>query len=291
MEAKHCHRVRSDRFGVRLVVLKQRLLDGWAPRCEPLCHLACSLQSLRMGLDSRAGERQISTDASFYCKQATQGYLKLPNGRALTGQSHDYKPHGTTTLFAALEVATGKIIATHSKRRQQAAQLAAVPDAFHLTQDHLMFGTALTGGLKPPVELYQDFFQLDLLVGLWDVDAVHRSSFSVLDYCEFTPPKRRLQWRPKPCRDMRHGARFRPPARIGQMLQRDFARREVRGVLVAAFACRGVRAVRFAPFARTGTAARSARMRSSNTLAGSSFGCCGTSSPRNALAGGRGRRA
>ncbi|MHC2634236.1 hypothetical protein ACVIU7_005537 [Bradyrhizobium liaoningense] len=35
------------------------------------------------------------------------------------GQSHDYKRHGTTTLFAALEVATGKIIATHSKRRRR----------------------------------------------------------------------------------------------------------------------------------------------------------------------------
>ena len=38
--------------------------------------------------------------------------MKLPNGRAFTGQSHDYKRHGTTTLFAALELATGKIIAT-----------------------------------------------------------------------------------------------------------------------------------------------------------------------------------
>jgi hypothetical protein len=35
----------------------------------------------------------------------------------LTGQSHDYKRHGTTTLFAALDVATGRIIAAHSKRR------------------------------------------------------------------------------------------------------------------------------------------------------------------------------
>ena len=53
--------------------------------------------------------------------ERAQGYLKLPNGRALTGQSHncDYKRHGTTTLFAALEVATGKIIATHSKRRRR----------------------------------------------------------------------------------------------------------------------------------------------------------------------------
>jgi hypothetical protein len=55
--------------------------------------------------------------------------------RALTGQSHDYKRHGTTTLFAALEVATGKIIATHSKRRRRVEFLdfmnsvtAAFPD-------------------------------------------------------------------------------------------------------------------------------------------------------------------
>jgi len=51
---------------------------------------------------------------SIQALERAQGYLKLPNGRALTGQSHDYKRHGTTTLFAALEVGTGKIIATHS---------------------------------------------------------------------------------------------------------------------------------------------------------------------------------
>ena len=51
--------------------------------------------------------------------ERAQGYLKLPNGRALTGQSHDYKRHGTTTLFAALEVATGKVLAAHSKRRRR----------------------------------------------------------------------------------------------------------------------------------------------------------------------------
>jgi hypothetical protein len=51
--------------------------------------------------------------------ERAQGYLKLPNGRALTGQSHDYKRHGTTTLFAAFEVATGKVRATHKKRRRR----------------------------------------------------------------------------------------------------------------------------------------------------------------------------
>src|SRR6478736_7443713 len=61
----------------------------------------------------------VDEKPSIQALERAQGYLKLPNGRALTGQSHDYKRHGTTTLFAALEVATGKIIATHSKRRRR----------------------------------------------------------------------------------------------------------------------------------------------------------------------------
>jgi len=61
----------------------------------------------------------VDEKPSIQALERAQGYLKLPNGRGLTGQSHDYKRHGTTTLFAALEVATGKIIATHSKRRRR----------------------------------------------------------------------------------------------------------------------------------------------------------------------------
>jgi transposase len=61
----------------------------------------------------------VDEKPSIQALERAQGYLKLPNGRALTGQSHDYKRHGTTTLFAALEVATGKITATHAKRRRR----------------------------------------------------------------------------------------------------------------------------------------------------------------------------
>jgi transposase len=61
----------------------------------------------------------IDEKPSIQALERAQGYLKLPNGRALTGQRHDYRRHGTTTLFAALEVATGKIIASHSKRRRR----------------------------------------------------------------------------------------------------------------------------------------------------------------------------
>ncbi len=51
--------------------------------------------------------------------ERAQGWLRLPDGRALTGFSHEYKRHGTTTLFAALEVATGQVKAGHYKRRRR----------------------------------------------------------------------------------------------------------------------------------------------------------------------------
>ena len=51
--------------------------------------------------------------------ERAQGYLKLPNGRAVTGQSHEYVRHGTTTLFAALDVVTGQVKAGHYRRRRR----------------------------------------------------------------------------------------------------------------------------------------------------------------------------
>ena len=51
--------------------------------------------------------------------ERAQGYIKLPNGRALFGQSHGYKRHGTTTLFAALNIATGQVKAGHYTRRRR----------------------------------------------------------------------------------------------------------------------------------------------------------------------------
>ena len=52
----------------------------------------------------------VDEKLSIQAVERAQGYLKFPNGRALSGQSHDYKRHGTSTLFAALEVATGKVM-------------------------------------------------------------------------------------------------------------------------------------------------------------------------------------
>lgn len=51
--------------------------------------------------------------------ERAQGYLKLPNGRALTGAAHAYKRHGTSTLFAAFNVANGEVTARHYRRRRR----------------------------------------------------------------------------------------------------------------------------------------------------------------------------
>jgi hypothetical protein len=59
----------------------------------------------------------------------------------LTGQSYDYKRHGTTTLFAALEMATGRIIAAHSKRRRRVEFLGfmdGLVDAFPDRELHVI---------------------------------------------------------------------------------------------------------------------------------------------------------
>lgn len=53
-----------------------------------------------------------------------QGYLRLPDGKAVRGVSHEYKRHGTTTLFAALNVLTGTVHGMHTERRRREEFLA-----------------------------------------------------------------------------------------------------------------------------------------------------------------------
>ena len=87
----------------------------------------------------------VDEKPSIQALERAQGYLKMPNGRALTGHSHDYKRNGTSTLFAAFEVATGKVTAAHKKRRRRVEFLdfmndivADRPDtAIHVILDNL----------------------------------------------------------------------------------------------------------------------------------------------------------
>ena len=47
------------------------------------------------------------------------------NGRALTGHGRDYKRNGTSTLFAAFEVATGKVTPPATRRLRRALAVAS----------------------------------------------------------------------------------------------------------------------------------------------------------------------
>jgi transposase len=60
--------------------------------------------------------------------ERAQGWLRLPDGKALTGFSHEYKRHGTSTLFAALEVASGQVKTGHFHRRRRRDFLAFMND-------------------------------------------------------------------------------------------------------------------------------------------------------------------
>ncbi|MBC5801208.1 MAG: IS630 family transposase [Candidatus Eremiobacteraeota bacterium] len=61
----------------------------------------------------------IDEKPSIQALERAQGWLRLPDGTGLTGVSHGYKRHGTTTLFAALDVVTGKIKTGHYTRRRR----------------------------------------------------------------------------------------------------------------------------------------------------------------------------
>lgn len=45
--------------------------------------------------------------------------MRLQNGQAVRGFNHEYKRHGTITLFAALEVATGLVHTGHYQKRRR----------------------------------------------------------------------------------------------------------------------------------------------------------------------------
>jgi transposase len=51
--------------------------------------------------------------------ERAQGWLRLPNGKCVNGYSRGHKWHGITTLFAALDAASGRVQAAHYTRRRR----------------------------------------------------------------------------------------------------------------------------------------------------------------------------
>ncbi len=61
----------------------------------------------------------VDEKPSIQALERAQGWLRLPDGKALNGFSHCYKRHGTTTLFAALDIATGQVQTGHYRHRRR----------------------------------------------------------------------------------------------------------------------------------------------------------------------------
>jgi transposase len=105
--------------------LRSRKIDlsgrkSWCVSSDPdFVAKAADIVGLYMMPPDNAVVLSVDEKPSIQALERAQGYLRLPNGRAMTGQSHDYKRHGTTTLFAALDIATGKVIGQHYKRRRR----------------------------------------------------------------------------------------------------------------------------------------------------------------------------
>ena len=77
--------------------------------------------------------------------ERSRGWLQMPNGKALSGFSREYRRHGNPTLFAALTVATGMVQAGHFNRRRRREFLQFMNEVIaeypnqeiHVILDHL----------------------------------------------------------------------------------------------------------------------------------------------------------
>ncbi len=93
---------------------------SWCISTDPeFARKAADVVGLYLDPPENAVVLAVDEKPSIQALERAQGWLRLPNGKALTGFSHGYKRHGTTTLFAALQVATGWITADHYQRRRR----------------------------------------------------------------------------------------------------------------------------------------------------------------------------
>ena len=93
---------------------------SWCVSTDPcFAQKAADVVGLYLNPPENAIVLSVDEKPHIQALERAQGWLRLPNGKALSGFSHDYKRHGTTTLFAALEVTTGLVKAGHYRRRRR----------------------------------------------------------------------------------------------------------------------------------------------------------------------------
>ena len=93
---------------------------SWCISTDPaFAQKAADIVALYLQPPENAVVLSVDEKPHIQALERAQGWLKLPTGKALTGFNHEYKRHGTTTLFAALDVVTGLVKAGHYRRRRR----------------------------------------------------------------------------------------------------------------------------------------------------------------------------
>jgi transposase len=98
---------------------------SWCVSTDPeFARKAADIVGLYLDPPQNALVLSVDEKPHIQALERAQGWLRFPNGKALTGFNHHYKRHGTTTLFAALEVSTGQVKTGHFHRRRRREFLA-----------------------------------------------------------------------------------------------------------------------------------------------------------------------
>jgi transposase len=118
----------SDQYVWRFLRAQRIDLAGrksWCLSSDPeFTAKAAAIVGLYLAPPDHAIVLAVDEKPAIQALERAQGYLKLPNGRSLHGQAHEYRRCGHSTLFTALNVATGQIKAMHAGRRRRVEFLA-----------------------------------------------------------------------------------------------------------------------------------------------------------------------
>jgi transposase len=120
--------------------LKPHLVDTFKisqdPRFVEKLH---DVVGLYLNPPERAVVFSVDAKTQIQALDRTQPGLPLKKGRAGT-MTHDYKRHGTATLFAALDVTTGKIIGECTKRQRH--------------EEFLRFARKVVASVEPDLDIH-----------------------------------------------------------------------------------------------------------------------------------------
>lgn len=93
---------------------------SWCVSTDPeFAQKAADIVGMYLNPPENAVVISVDEKPAIQALERAQGWLRLPDGKTVQGFSHEYKRHGTTTLFAALEVATGMVQVGHYLRRRR----------------------------------------------------------------------------------------------------------------------------------------------------------------------------